>query len=151
MVHHPYGSINHILISSFPFFVLLFTNASCVTSLQSYIFIINYAILFNPNRLLGLVVFRIFRRMNFVCLLMSDSELLRIKNKRNASYKNRKTARSNLKKSFHVLMTDLGLYLFTVSNKSISFKRHFICHASTRRNFASRHPRAVVAWRCICR
>ncbi|MDY5418106.1 MAG: hypothetical protein SPG92_09155, partial [Sodaliphilus sp.] len=38
-----------------------------------------------------------FRRMNFVCLLMSDSELLRIKNKRNASYKNRKTARSNTK------------------------------------------------------
>ena len=40
---------------------------------------------------------------------MSDSELLRIKNKQKASYKNRKTARSNLKKSFHVLMTDLGL------------------------------------------
>ena len=36
--------------------------------------------------------------------LMSDSELLRIKNKQKASYKNRKTARSNLKKSFHVLM-----------------------------------------------
>ena len=35
--------------------------------------------------------------MNFVCLLMSDSELLRIKNKQKASYKNRKTARSNLK------------------------------------------------------
>ena len=52
---------------------------------------------FNPNRSLGLVVFRIFRRMNFVCLLMSDSELLRIKNKRNTSYKNRKTARSNTK------------------------------------------------------
>ena len=42
---------------------------------------------------------------------MSDSELLRIKNKQKASYKNRKTARSNLKKSFHVLMTDLGLWL----------------------------------------
>ena len=28
---------------------------------------------------------------------MSDSELLRIKNKQKASYKNRKTARSNLK------------------------------------------------------
>ena len=154
MVHHPYGSINHILISSFPFFVLLFTNAFCVTNLQSYIFIINYAILFNPNRSLGLVVFRIFRRMNFVCLLMSDSELLRIKNKQKASYKNRKTARSNLKKSFHVLMTDLGLCLFTlftIGNRSISLKRHSICHASTRRNSASRHPQAVVAWRCICR
>ena len=42
---------------------------------------------------------------------MSDSELLRIKNKQKASYKNRKTARCNLKKSFHVLMTDLGLWL----------------------------------------
>ena len=35
--------------------------------------------------------------MNFVCLLMSDSELLRIKNEQKASYKSRKTARSNLK------------------------------------------------------
>ena len=34
--------------------------------------------------------------MNFDCLLMSDSELLRIKNKQKASYKSRKTARSNL-------------------------------------------------------
>ena len=42
---------------------------------------------------------------------MSDSELLRIKNKQKASYKNRKTARSDLKKSFYVLMTDLGLWL----------------------------------------
>ncbi len=42
---------------------------------------------------------------------MSDSELLRIKNKQKASYRSRKTARSNLKKSFHVLMTDLGLWL----------------------------------------
>ena len=33
--------------------------------------------------------------MNFVCILMSDSELLRIKNKQKASYKSRKTARSN--------------------------------------------------------
>ena len=52
---------------------------------------------FNPNRSLGLVVFRSFRRMSFVCLLISDSELLLIKNKRKASYKNRKTARINLK------------------------------------------------------
>ena len=50
-----------------------------------------------PNRSLGLVVLRNFRRMNFVCLLMSDSELLRIKNKQKASYKSRKTARSDLK------------------------------------------------------
>ena len=35
---------------------------------------------FIPNRSLGLVVFRSFKRMNFDCLLMSDSELLRIKN-----------------------------------------------------------------------
>ena len=51
----------------------------------------------NPNRSLGLVVFRSFRRMNFDCLLMSDSELLRIKNEQKASYKSRKAARSNLK------------------------------------------------------
>ncbi|MDD7654267.1 MAG: hypothetical protein SOY38_02455, partial [Sodaliphilus sp.] len=57
-------------------------------------------ILFNPNLSLGLVVFRSFRRMSFACLLMSDSELLRIKNKRKASYKSRKTARSNLKNPY---------------------------------------------------
>ncbi|MDY3009330.1 MAG: hypothetical protein SOR86_09835, partial [Sodaliphilus sp.] len=56
----------------------------------------------NPNRSLGLVVFRNFRRMNFACLLMSDSELLRIKNKQKASYKSRKTARSNLKNHYTV-------------------------------------------------
>ena len=53
---------------------------------------------FVPNQSLGLVVFRNFRRMNFACLLMSDSELLRIKNKQKASYKSRKAARSNQKK-----------------------------------------------------
>ncbi len=46
--------------------------------------------------------------------LMSDSELLRIKNKRKASYKSRKTARSNLKKSLHGLMTDLGLIVLLI-------------------------------------
>ena len=35
--------------------------------------------------------------MDFACLLMSDSELLRIKNKQKASYRSRKTARSNIK------------------------------------------------------
>ena len=55
---------------------------------------------FNPNRSLGLVVFRNFRRMDFDCLLMSDSELLRNKNKQKASYKSRKTTRSNLKKHY---------------------------------------------------
>ena len=55
----------------------------------------NARIHINPNRSLGLVVFRNFRRMNFVCILMSDSELLRIKKKQKASYKSRKTARSN--------------------------------------------------------
>ena len=59
--------------------------------------IIQWEYWLNPNRSLGLVVFRNFRRMNFACLLMSDSELLRIKNKRKASYKSRKTARSILK------------------------------------------------------
>ncbi|MCI6047421.1 MAG: hypothetical protein MR736_02425, partial [Prevotella pectinovora] len=52
---------------------------------------------FNPNRSLGLVVFRNFRRMNFACLLMSDSELLRIKNKQKASYKKTKDCKQLLK------------------------------------------------------
>ena len=50
--------------------------------------------IFNPNRWLGLVVFRNFRRVIFVRLLMSDSELSRIKNKRKASYKIIKTERT---------------------------------------------------------
>ena len=36
--------------------------------------------------------FWIFRRMDFVGLLMSNSELLRIKNKQKTTYKNQKTA-----------------------------------------------------------
>ena len=55
----------------------------------------------NPNRSLGLVVFRSFRRMNFVCLLMSDSEPLLIKNKRKASYNSRKTATKHYAHSFY--------------------------------------------------
>ena len=62
--------------------------------------IIQWEYWFNPNRSLGLVVFRNFRRMNFACLLMSDSELLRIKNKQKASYKSRKAARSNQKNPY---------------------------------------------------
>ena len=72
--------------------------------------------------------------MNFVCLLMSDSELLRIKNKRKASYKSRKTAKSNLK-ILTRLMTDLGLivllkedglfflfiYIFAVDGGEVGF------------------------------
>ena len=72
--------------------------------------------------------------MNFACLLMSDSELLRIKNKRKASYKSRKTAKSNLK-ILTRLMTDLGLivllkedglfflfiYIFAVDGGEVGF------------------------------
>ena len=38
--------------------------------------------------------FELFRRVDFVCLLMSNSELLRIKNKQKAPYK-KKTASSS--------------------------------------------------------
>ena len=44
---------------------------------------------------------------------MSDSELLRIKNKQKASYKSRKNARSN-KKSLYGLMTNLGLTILVL-------------------------------------
>ena len=64
-------------------------------------------VLFNPNRSLGLAW--IFRRMDFVWLLMSNSELLRIKNKQKTSYKNQKTASSYKKRHKIGLMTDLGL------------------------------------------
>ena len=47
---------------------------------------------FNPKRSLGLAW--IFRRMDFVWLLMSNSELLRIKNKQKTTYKKQKTASS---------------------------------------------------------
>ena len=53
-----------------------------------------------------------FRRMNFVCLLIRNSELLRIKNKRKATYKSRKTARSNLKILSRPHLTDYcNLYI----------------------------------------
>ena len=42
----------------------------------------------------GLLGFWIFRRMDFVWLLMSNSELLRIKNKQKTPYKKQKTASS---------------------------------------------------------
>ena len=58
--------------------------------------------------------------MNFVCLLMSDSELLRIKNKQKASYKSRKTAKSNLKSSYG-LMTDLGLIRISVVSRLLNY------------------------------
>ena len=49
---------------------------------------------FNPNRSLGLAWILFFRRMDFVWLLMSNSELLRIKNKQKTPYKKQKTASS---------------------------------------------------------
>ena len=49
---------------------------------------------FSPNRPLGLAWILTFRRVDFVWLLMSNSELLRIKNKQNTPYKIQKTASS---------------------------------------------------------
>ena len=64
---------------------------------------------FIPNRSLGLAWILIFRRVDFVWLLMSNSELLRIKNKQKTSYKRQKTASSKYKNTINVLMTVLGL------------------------------------------
>ena len=58
----------------------IFFGAACI--LLSILLMI-FLCFFYPKSL-GLVVFRIFRRMNFACLLMSDSEPLRIKNKQNS-------------------------------------------------------------------
>ncbi len=67
--------------------------------------------------------------MDFACLLMSDSELLRIKNKRKASYKSRKTARSNIK--IHTRSNDrFGL------NHSVSSTYHTPSAESKPRQFA---------------
>ncbi|WP_337809631.1 hypothetical protein, partial [Prevotella pectinovora] len=49
---------------------------------------------FNPNRSLGLAWILIFRRVDFGWLLMSNSELLRIKNGQKTPYKKQKTASS---------------------------------------------------------
>ena len=43
---------------------------------------------------------------------MSNSELLRIKNKQKTTYKNQKTASSYKKRHKNGLMTDLGLIVF---------------------------------------
>ena len=53
--------------------------------------------------------FWIFRRVDFVWLLMSNSELLRIKNKQKTTYKKQKTASCYKKRHKNGLMTDLGL------------------------------------------
>ena len=66
--------------------------------------------LLNPNRLLGLAWILFFRRVDFVWLLMSNSELLRIKNKQKTPYKKQKTASSYKILSLNGLMTVLGLY-----------------------------------------
>ena len=44
----------------------------------------------NPNRSLGLAWILFFRRVDFVWLLMSNSGLLRIKNKQKAPYKSKR-------------------------------------------------------------
>ena len=64
--------------------------------------------LLNPNRLLGLAWILFFRRVDFVWLLMSNSELLRIKNGQKTPYKKQKTASSKEKDTLNVLMTDWG-------------------------------------------
>jgi len=46
--------------------------------------------------------------MDFVWFLMSNSELLRIKNKQKAPYKKQKTASSYYNYTLNGLMTDLG-------------------------------------------
>ena len=64
--------------------------------------------LLNPNRSLGLAWIFDFRRVDFVWLLMSNSELLRIKNGQKTPYKKQKTASSQEKDTLNVLMTDWG-------------------------------------------
>ena len=64
--------------------------------------------LLNPNRSLGLAWILFFRRVDFVWLLMSNSELLRIKNGQKTPYKKQKTASSLEKDTLNVLMTDWG-------------------------------------------
>ena len=65
--------------------------------------------LLNPNRSLGFAWILFFRRVDFVWLLMSNSELLRIKNRQKAPYKKQKTASSCKKLPLNGLMADLGL------------------------------------------
>ena len=64
--------------------------------------------LLNPNRSLGFAWILFFRRVDFVWLLMSNSELLRIKNGQKTPYKKQKTASSQEKDTLYVLMTDWG-------------------------------------------
>ena len=64
--------------------------------------------LLSPNRSLGLAWILSFRRVDFVWLLMSNSELLRIKNGQKTPYKKQKTASSQEKDTLNVLMTDWG-------------------------------------------
>ena len=49
---------------------------------------------FYPKSVIRLAWILLFRRVDFVWLLMSNSELLRIKNKQKAPYKKQKTASS---------------------------------------------------------
>ena len=76
--------------------------------ITSVVAILGANISFNPNRSLGLAWILLFRRMDFVWLLMSNSELLRIKNKQKAPYKKQKTASSYYNYTLNGLMTDLG-------------------------------------------
>ena len=62
----------------------------------------------NPNRSLGLAWILFFRRVDFVWLLMSNSKLLRIKNKQKTPYKKQKAASSYKILPLNGLMTVLG-------------------------------------------
>ena len=64
--------------------------AFCDTAIQN----ITKKTTLNPNRSLGLAWILLFRRVDFVWLLMSNSELLQIKNKQKTPYKKQKTASS---------------------------------------------------------
>ena len=68
-------------------------------------------LVFISNRLLGLAWILFFRRVDFVWLLMSNSELLRIKNGQKTPYKKQKTASRYKILPLNGLMTVLGLLL----------------------------------------
>ena len=61
----------------------------------------------------------VFRRMDFVGLLMSNSGLLRIKNRRKTPYENQKTASSYLNYILNGLMTDFFLGGVTIIKHKI--------------------------------
>ena len=71
-----------------------------------------------PKSSLGLACIFIFRRVDFVWLLMSNSELLRTRNKQKTPYKRHKTTSSH--KIIHFLMTVWGLWHARLCGSSVS-------------------------------